>query len=130
MNKDKINVAIIGITGEGKSTLINAVLGINVSMTDVGRPVTQEIFSYRVPQSELCLFDTKGFEIEESDTTVGSVRRFLVDRSKEVNINEKIHCLWLCVNAQSHRWQKVHADFVELCSSLSLPCIVVVTVLQ
>lgn len=124
---DTINVVIIGNTGEGKSTLINAVLNLDISMTGVGEPVTQEVFSYKVPRSQLRLFDTKGFEVEVSQNTVDTIAQFINERSKDTDINNRVHCVWLCVSAQSFRWQKVQQKFVDLCSELDIPCIVAVT---
>ncbi|NES21174.1 MAG: GTPase domain-containing protein [Symploca sp. SIO3E6] len=124
---DTINVVVIGNTGEGKSTLINAILNLNISMTGVGEPVTQEIFSYKVPKSQLRLFDTKGFEIESSQDTVNTVEQFINECSQDTDINKKVHCVWLCVSAQSHRWQPIHKKFVSLCSKLDIPCIVTIT---
>ncbi len=124
---DTINVVIIGNTGEGKSTLINAILNLNILMTGVGEPVTQEIFSYKVPRSQLRLFDTKGFEIESSQETVDTVEQFIKESSQDTDINKRVHCVWLCVSAQSPRWQKVQQKFISLCSELDIPCIVTVT---
>jgi|GEM_PF-1786997 len=125
--EDTINVVIIGNTGEGKSTLINAVLNLNISMTGVGDPVTQEIFSYKVPRSQLRLFDTKGFEVEASQNTVDIVSQFINECSTDTDNNKRVHCVWLCVSAQSSRWQKVQQKFIDLCSELDVPCIVAVT---
>lgn len=124
---DNINVIIIGNTGEGKSTLINAVLNLNISMTGVGDPVTQEIFSYKVPKSQLCLFDTKGFEVESSQDTVDTVSQFINKCLKDADPNKRVHCVWLCVSAQSSRWQSVQQKFINLCGELGIPCIVTVT---
>ena len=123
---DTINVVILGKSGDGKTTLINAVLGVEISETGAGFPVTQEIFSYKVPRSQLRLFDTKGFEVKDSQKTVDTVVQFINEHSSNDDINRRVHCVWICVNAQS-RWELVHHKFVDLCSQLDIPCIVTVT---
>ncbi|NJL41021.1 MAG: hypothetical protein HC840_03055 [Leptolyngbyaceae cyanobacterium RM2_2_4] len=122
---DTINVVILGRSGDGKTTLINAVLGVEISETGAGFPVTQEIFSYKVPRSQLRLFDTKGFEVKDSQITVDTVVKFINEHSSDNDINRRVHCVWICVNAQS-RWEPVHHKFVDLCNQLDIPCIVAV----
>ncbi len=124
---DTINVVILGKSGDGKTTLINAVLGVEISETGAGLPVTQEIFSYKVPRSQLRLFDTKGFEVKDSQNTVVTIEQFINKCSRDTDINKKVHCVWICVNAQSSRWEPVHQKFVSLSRELGIPCIVAVT---
>ncbi|MDX2255917.1 MAG: GTPase domain-containing protein [Pseudanabaenaceae cyanobacterium bins.39] len=124
---ETVNVVILGKSGDGKTTLINAVLGVEISETGVGFPVTQEIFSYKVPRSQLRLFDTKGFEVKDSQKTVDTVDKFIDECSRDADINKRVHCVWICVNAQSSRWEPVHQKFVSLCSKLNIPCIITVT---
>jgi predicted GTPase len=124
---DTINVVILGKSGDGKTTLINAVLGVEISETGAGFPVTQEIFSYKVPRSQLRLFDTKGFEVKDSQKTVDTVVQFINEYSRDADINRRVHCVWICVNAQSSRWELVHQKFVSLSRELDIPCIVAVT---
>lgn len=126
MTDDTINVVILGKSGDGKTTLINAILGAEISETGAGFPVTQEIFSYKVPRSQLCLFDTKGFEVKDSQKTVDTVDQFINNNSIDNTTNGRVHCVWICVNAQS-RWEPVHRRFVDLCTRLNIPCIVAVT---
>ena len=64
------NIIIAGITGAGKSTLINAVFGKDFAETGKGRPVTQEIREYqRIRWIIFTLFGTALIR-EEADTSL------------------------------------------------------------
>lgn len=54
----KLNVLIVGKTGVGKSTLINAVFGDKVAKTGSGKPITQEITEIKVNKN-FSIYDTK-----------------------------------------------------------------------
>nr|UOP05533.1 50S ribosome-binding GTPase [Conchiformibius kuhniae] len=41
--KDKLNIVLMGATGVGKSSLVNAVFGTNIVETGDGKPKTQEL---------------------------------------------------------------------------------------
>ena len=57
------NIIIAGITGAGKSTLINAVFGEDFAATGKGRPVTMEIREYSNSDVPVRIWDSIGFEI-------------------------------------------------------------------
>ena len=42
----KTNVLITGITGAGKSTLINSIFGKKLALTGIGEPITQHFIKY------------------------------------------------------------------------------------
>ena len=50
---NKINIAVVGKTGSGKSTLINSVFGKEFAKAAVGEPVTTEFCRYTTPESPL-----------------------------------------------------------------------------
>ena len=60
-----VNILIVGKTGVGKSTLVNAVFDGNLATTGSGKPVTQEIVEYRKEGIPIVLTDTKGLEIKD-----------------------------------------------------------------
>ena len=56
------NIMVAGITGTGKSTLLNAVFGAEVAATGKGRPVTEQIDEYQSADIPIHIWDTVGLE--------------------------------------------------------------------
>jgi len=57
---DGTNVVIIGKTGVGKSTIFNHLVGEEVSEIGIGDVGTRDLISYRIPDSDKTLWDTRG----------------------------------------------------------------------
>lgn len=122
-----VNILLAGNSGDGKSTLANVMLGVDLAATGTGFPVTKGIQCYKCTDKPLTLFDTEGFEVLDSERTVGAVKELIESRRKQKNSKEHIHIVWLCISATSRRLQQVHIDLVRLCSELQIPIIVVIT---
>ena len=58
------NIMVAGITGTGKSTLLNAVFGAEVAATGKGRPVTEQIDEYQSTDIPIHIWDTVGLELD------------------------------------------------------------------
>jgi predicted GTPase len=56
------NILTLGITGGGKSSLINHVFADAVAATGAGKPVTQGITFYDSPACGIGIFDSRGYE--------------------------------------------------------------------
>lgn len=126
-NLGKVNVLIAGSSGVGKSTLINSIFGREVARTGVGKAVTQGIDRFEPPGSTLRIYDTRGFEIKNSEATVGAVREEVRRLRSSTDPNDQIHVAWLCIMERSHRIEAVHTSFLSMLSSESVPALVVVT---
>ena len=93
-----INVILLGKTGVGKSSLINALLGRNEADTGGFNPVTDKISSYEA--NHLRLYDTIGIELsnERNASNILKDIKKLIKESEEKDPDWFIHCIWYCVS--------------------------------
>jgi hypothetical protein len=110
-------ILLAGITGVGKSTLANAVLGRRVAVTGSGAPVTRSVVRHRAPDGLTTLVDTEGLELGEIAT-----RR----REHLLALAGLADVVWYCVQAGGGRFQASEAELVEALAALR-PTIVVLT---
>lgn len=129
------NVLVIGNSGVGKSTLINAVLGDTakeVAPTGVGiSGTTKDLKIYEDDSIPFRLIDTIGFEpaFLKRNSAISAVKKWSKDSAKKGNEDKKINVIWYCVEGTSSKL------FPEAIKSLSratkmwesVPVIVVIT---
>lgn len=72
----KTKIAVIGEFQDGKSSLINALMGGDVAATGQGSRTTAEVNYYELPHSDCVLLDTPGYNCNEADdrTTVAGTQ--------------------------------------------------------
>ena len=99
---DRINVLVVGNSGVGKSTLIEAVSGAQIE-TGVGEASTKNITVYDSTTWPIRFIDTKGFEYSliEQIKTINQVKKY----SKEnlTSNDSGIDAVWYCVEGTSRR---------------------------
>jgi uncharacterized protein (DUF697 family)/GTPase Era involved in 16S rRNA processing len=94
------NVLVIGNSGVGKSTLINAVLGEDVAPTGWGtKGTTSELAIYESDKIPFRIIDTIGFEptFFKEHKAINAVKNWSKDTTKDSHADNKINVIWFCV---------------------------------
>ena len=94
------NILICGKAGTGKSTFINQFFQEKVAKEGEGLSVTHEITSYTHPKYPIKIFDTPGFE---DDNTVKMVKRTIKKFEEDMRTSKDHLDLILYFNALTHR---------------------------
>ncbi|MGL2562405.1 GTPase [Helicobacter pylori] len=112
--KPIMNILLMGATGVGKSSLINALFGKEIAKAGVGKPITQHLEKYVDEEKGLVLWDTKGIEDKDYENTLESIKKEMEDSFKTLNEKEAIDVAYLCVKETSGRVQE-RERVIKLC---------------
>lgn len=121
------NLLVVGKTGVGKSTLVNAMFGSEVARTGVGEPVTKGLTHYRLPDGFLGLYDAEGFETGVAGNVILDGLRAVVAQNSKRAPEERIHAAWYLVRWSDRRFEQAQVEFVRELARLGLPVIIVMT---
>lgn len=124
--RGQFNLLLAGITGVGKSTLVNAVFGSDLALTGQGRPVTMGTREYARPGFPLTLFDTRGLETARYQETLEELQQLITSR-RGVDEKQHIHACWLCISEDSRRVQEAETELARLLHATGVPVLVVIT---
>lgn len=125
------NVLVIGNSGVGKSTLINAVLGESTSVTITRELLVKEPLPSKSDYIPFRMIDTVGFEpsLFKTRQSIRSVKRWSENAVKEGREDAQINVIWFCVDGTSRRLFSETIKNLTRATSLwtSVPIIVVIT---
>ncbi|HMR49383.1 MAG TPA: GTPase domain-containing protein [Arachnia sp.] len=125
--RPRTNVAVIGATGVGKSTLINAVVGSEQARSGIGAPVTKGLWFYETPDARLGLYDFEGAEsFTELRHFVRNLAVIAEERAAE-GPNHAIHGYWLCIKASDRRFDDQQLALLQELAQARRPIWLVLT---
>lgn len=120
----RFNLAVIGATGVGKSSLVNAVFGRDLAKVGKGLPVTRGVHYYS--DDSLGIWDVEGFEIGTPVPAAEQLRGHLQEIAKRPK-NEQISVVWYCVKSNDDRLAPHEIAMIDELSRAGLPVILVLT---
>lgn len=123
----RINIAVFGNTGVGKSTLLNTVFGRELAATGSGSPVTQHIQYHGGSPEPLGIYDTPGFEIGGSTKTLLSEITQVFKDNKKKPLADQIHVAWFVENSQTNRFVDAQSEIVSHLASFGIPVMMILT---
>ncbi|WP_219028323.1 GTPase [Helicobacter pylori] len=125
--KPIMNILLMGATGVGKSSLINALFGKEIAKAGAGKPVTQHLEKYVDEEKGLILWDTKGIEAKDYQNTMESLKKEMEDSFKTLDKEKMIDVAYLCVKETSSRVEEREKALLSFAKEWNIPTIVVFT---
>lgn len=122
----RVNIVVVGKTGAGKSTLINALFQGELARTGVGRPVTPHTQEISKPGVPVHIFDTKGLEVADYSAIQKEIARLIRSRARQADPLEHIHLAWLCIPEATKRVEEAETALARDLAG-EVPLIVVLT---
>ncbi|MCH9815406.1 MAG: GTPase domain-containing protein [Actinomycetia bacterium] len=123
----RFNLAIFGMTGVGKSTLVNTIFGSKQAQTGIGEPVTRGSHLHRLPNGRMGIYDTEGLEIGQDGQDILARLREQIEENHSGPLADQIHVVWYCVRATDRRFTDMEAQFVTKLCHLGPPVLLVLT---
>ena len=128
---DKVNVLLIGNSGVGKSTLINAVLENKVAKTSIGERGTVKMDVYESDSDPFRLIDSKGMEYSffENFKLKSELKKWTKTSLGNEDYEKCISMIWYCVDGTSKRLMKENLKILNSITKFfkSVPVIIVIT---
>ncbi|MFS8909911.1 GTP-binding DUF697 domain-containing protein [Synechococcus sp. H60.3] len=122
------NVLVIGKSGVGKSTLVNAVFKDELARTGVGSPVTRHIRQYSKQGCPITIYDTPGMELAgDQNIQIRLEVSQLIDELRLKDPEHHIHIVWYCIHHELKRLEETEREWLRELELKDVPVILVLT---
>ncbi|MDO8150187.1 GTPase [Isoptericola sp. b408] len=123
----RFNLAVLGNTGAGKSSLVNAIFGEIRAEVGVGAPVTQEVTAHDNEAGTLRLYDFPGFELGKNGRDPVTIIKDELSTIQKGPEEDRIHLAWFCWDQGPRRVEDAHRAAIAELEARKVPVIAVVT---
>lgn len=109
----RFNLAVLGNTGAGKSSLVNAIFGDVRAEVGVGAPVTQDVKAHDNEAGTLRLYDFPGFELGKGGRAPMAIIRSDIGAIQKGPKEDRIHLAWFCWDQGTRRVEDAHREAIS-----------------
>ncbi len=112
----RYNIAIIGKTGVGKSSLINRLIGKELAKEGAGKPVTERGFyqyDATINKIPVTLIDSWGLEVGHAEEWKQKFEEEVKSRTADKPVAEWFHSVIYCVGAGGSRVEQFEIDILK-----------------
>ncbi|KAH0787270.1 collagen alpha-1(XVIII) chain-like [Histomonas meleagridis] len=126
-----LNILIIGQTGAGKSSLVNAfsnaLFGQSVAIESSTQSCTMGIIEYPLKGYPVTLIDTRGYEHEKFLVNKSQIETEITRRQRTGKKEDLIHMILYCSNSTGSRLVETEFAIIEGFAQMGIPVIIIVT---
>ena len=109
----KPNVLVVGVTGAGKSSIINAVFGSKIAQVGVGQSVTKHFDRFAPDDLPVVVYDSKGLEDGLHEEFLSDTKTFFTKLRSEPQLGDQIHVIWYVINSAWARFEPFESFLVS-----------------
>ena len=115
-NNDELtlNLLILGKTGTGKSSLVNALVGEEVAKVGDAEPETEDIYPYsaEIDGKKIIIHDSWGMEVGKEDIWDDIINKKLKEKGIDKDIKDWFHSVTYCIQAGGNRIEDFDAKII------------------